>query len=107
MFGFIETGGRQFRVKIGDVIRVEKRQEAPGTQITLDTVLLLAVDGQTFIGSSRVDSKVLATIIEHDRDPKTLIFKKKRRKNYRRKKGHRQPKTLLRIDSLSVPDHGA
>ena len=102
MFGFIETGGQQFRVKVGDVIRVERRQETPGTPITLDKVLLIADNGQTFIGPALNASTVSATIMDHDRDPKVIIFKKKRRKNHRRKKGHRQPKTLLRIDSISV-----
>ena len=101
MFGFIETGGRQFRVKVGDVIRVERRQEDPGTQIILDKVLLIADNGQTLIGSAVADSHVRATILDHDRDPKVIVFKKKRRKNYRRKKGHRQLKTVLRIDSFS------
>ncbi len=98
MFAVIKTGGKQYRVVSGDVIKVERLEGEAGGAIALDQVLM--VDGK--IGTPLVvGATVSAEIIAQDRGPKLIIFKKKRRQNYRRKNGHRQDLTVLRITGIS------
>jgi large subunit ribosomal protein L21 len=99
MFAVIKTGGKQYRVVSGDVIKVEKLEGEAGATIALDQVLML---GDT-IGTPLVaGATVSAEVIAQDRGPKVIIFKKKRRQNYRRKNGHRQDLTVLRITEISA-----
>ena len=99
MFAVIKTGGKQYRVASGDVIKVEKLEAEAGSTVTLDQVLM--VDGK--IGTPLVaDALVSAEVIAQDRGPKIIVFKKKRRQNYRRKKGHRQDLTVLRITGINA-----
>ena len=99
MFAVIKTGGKQYRVVSGDVIKVEKLEGEAGATIALDQVLML---GDT-IGTPLVaGATVSAEVIAQDRGPKIIIFKKKRRQNYRRKNGHRQDLTVLRITEISA-----
>jgi large subunit ribosomal protein L21 len=99
MFAVIKTGGKQYRVVSGDVIKVEKLEGEAGATIALDQVLML---GDT-IGTPLVaGATVSAEVIAQDRGPKVIIFKKKRRQNYRRKNGHRQDLTVLRITDISA-----
>ena len=99
MFAVIKTGGKQYRVVSGDVIKVEKLEGEAGSTIALDQVLML---GDT-IGTPLVaGASVSAEVIAQDRGPKVIIFKKKRRQNYRRKNGHRQDLTVLRITEISA-----
>ena len=99
MFAVIKTGGKQYRVVSGDVIKVEKLEAEAGATIALDQVLML---GDT-IGTPLVaGATVSAEVIAQDRGPKVIIFKKKRRQNYRRKNGHRQDLTVLRITGISA-----
>jgi large subunit ribosomal protein L21 len=99
MFAVIKTGGKQYRVVSGDVIKVEKLEAEAGATIALDQVLML---GDT-IGTPLVaGATVSAEVIAQDRGPKVIIFKKKRRQNYRRKNGHRQDLTVLRITEISA-----
>jgi large subunit ribosomal protein L21 len=99
MFAVIKTGGKQYRVVSGDVIKVEKLEGEAGATIALDQVLML---GDT-IGTPLVaGASVSAEVIAQDRGPKVIIFKKKRRQNYRRKNGHRQDLTVLRITEISA-----
>ena len=99
MFAVIKTGGKQYRVASGDVIKVEKLEVEAGSTVTLDQVLM--VDGK--IGTPLVaDATVSAEVIAQDRGPKVIIVKKKRRQNYRRKNGHRQDLTVLRITEISA-----
>ena len=99
MFAVIKTGGKQYRVASGDVIKVEKLEAEAGSTITLDQVLM--VDGK--IGTPLVaDATVSAEVIAQDRGPKIIVFKKKRRQNYRRKNGHRQDLTVLRITDITA-----
>ena len=99
MFAVIKTGGKQYRVASGDVIKVEKLEGEAGATIALDQVLML---GDT-IGTPLVaGAAVSAEVIAQDRGPKVIIFKKKRRQNYRRKNGHRQDLTVLRITEISA-----
>jgi large subunit ribosomal protein L21 len=99
MFAVIKTGGKQYRVASGDVIKVEKLEAEAGSTVTLDQVLM--VDGK--IGTPLVaDATVSAEVIAQDRGPKIIVFKKKRRQNYRRKNGHRQDLTVLRITDITA-----
>ena len=99
MFAVIKTGGKQYRVASGDVIKVEKLEAEAGATVTLDQVLM--VDGK--IGTPLVaDATVSAEVIAQDRGPKIIVFKKKRRQNYRRKNGHRQDLTVLRITDITA-----
>jgi large subunit ribosomal protein L21 len=98
MFAIIKTGGKQYRVTSGDVIKVEKLSGNPGDIIQLNQVLAMGDDKDVKIGTPLLsDQLVSAEILEQARADKIIIFKKKRRQNYRRKKGHRQHLTVLRI----------
>ena len=103
MFAVIRTGSKQYKVQPNDVILVEKLEKAAGETVILEDVLLLG-DGQTtHVGEAALKSaKVLATVEDQTRTPKVLIFKKKRRHKYRRKKGHRQHVTVLRIVDIAL-----
>ena len=104
MYAVIKTGGKQYRVSQGQKLRVEKLNGNPGDKITLDEVLLVGgAEGDPQIGQPTVaGAKVEATITAQDRAKKIIVFKFRRRKNYRRKQGHRQPYTELQIDAISV-----
>lgn len=102
MFAVVRTGGKQYRVAAGDKIAVEKLAGEAGDTITLGEVLL-AGDGGELIDAAKV--KVSAEIIAQAKSEKVIVFKKRRRHNYRRKNGHRQQLTLLRI--LAVGDSKA
>lgn len=103
MYAIVISGGKQHRVQNGDLIKVEKLDGDVGSKITLDEVLLVGGEGETKIGQPRVDgASVEAEIVRHGRDRKVRVFKKKRRKNYRRMYGHRQPFTHLKITGIEV-----
>lgn len=103
MYAIVISGGKQHRVQNGDLIKVEKLEGEVGSKITLAEVLLVGGEGETKIGQPMVDgAKVEAEIVRHGRDRKVLVFKKKRRKNYRRLHGHRQPFTHLKITGIEV-----
>jgi large subunit ribosomal protein L21 len=98
MFAIIETGGKQYKVSPDDVIKVEKLAGAAGDTITFDRVLM--VDGK--VGLPTVSgASVTATVLEQGRGPKLLVFKKRRRQNSRRKNGHRQDLTVVRITGIA------
>jgi large subunit ribosomal protein L21 len=98
MYAVILTGGKQYRVKEGDVLSIEKLDLAPGRKAHLDRVLLIE-DGDTVqVGTPVLDNAmVLGLVLENYRDEKVIVFKKKRRKQYRRTRGHRQSLTKVRI----------
>ncbi len=101
MFAVIRTGGKQYRVAANDVISVEKLPGEAGATVELDEVLMLGNGADTTIGAPLVEGAcVRATVLEQTRAPKILVFKKKRRKNYRRTRGHRQDLTVLRITEV-------
>ena len=94
-YAIFQTGGKQYRVQAGDVIKVEKLN-ATGT-VEFDQVLMLGDKvGTPFVGGA----KVVATVVEQKRADKILVFKKKRRQNYRRTRGHRQYQTVLKITEI-------
>jgi large subunit ribosomal protein L21 len=102
MYAVIKTGGKQYRVAQGDRLRVEKLAGDVGATVTLDEVLMIGGD-KVVVGTPRVKgAKVTAEIVAQDRAKKVIIFKFRRRKNYRRKRGHRQPFTELKITGVSA-----
>ncbi|MBP2315191.1 large subunit ribosomal protein L21 [Azospirillum soli] len=102
MFAVIRTGGKQYKVANGDVIRVEKLEAEAGASITLNDVLMVSDGGNTTVGTPTVaGAAVVAEVVAQDRGPKIIVFKKKRRQNYRRKNGHRQDLTVLRITGIN------
>ena len=103
MFAIVKTGGKQYRVQKDDVIKVEKLDAEAGATLTLDQVLLVGEGEKSTIGAPLVaGAAVVVEVVEHTRGPKIIIFKKKRRQNYRRRKGHRQDLTVLRITEIKA-----
>ena len=101
MFAVIRTGGKQYRVAPNDIIKVEKIAGKPGDIVELAEVILLGGEGGPKTGSPTIaGALVAAEVIEQTRADKIVVFKKKRRKNYRSKKGHRQALTALRITEI-------
>jgi large subunit ribosomal protein L21 len=97
MYAVIKTGGKQYRVTKDDIIEVEKLDAAIGASVSLDEVLLVGskIGAPTVAGAS-----VKATVLNQKKDDKIIVFKKKRRQNYRRKNGHRQNLTVLKITDI-------
>jgi large subunit ribosomal protein L21 len=103
MFAVIRTGGKQYRVTLNAVLKVEKLDAEAGGTITFSDVLAVGVDGNLTTGSPIVaDASVTATVIAQDRLDKVIIFKKRRRQNSRRRNGHRQHVTVLRIAGINA-----
>lgn len=101
MYAIIETQGKQHKVTEGQVLVVDRLNSEEGTSIDLDKILLLGNDDSVKVGSPYVDgAKVTASVLEHKRGKKVIVFKKKRRKQYKRTKGHRQHVTVVKIDSI-------
>jgi large subunit ribosomal protein L21 len=102
VYAIVRTGGKQYRVEAGDTIYVERLAVPAGEKVTLDDVLL--VGGDTVkVGAPRVEkAAVLGTVVADGRDRKVRVFKYKKRKHYRRTKGHRQSFTAVRVDSIQV-----
>ena len=102
MYAIIETGGKQYRVQEGDTIIVEKIAAEVGDQVELDKVLLLSDDADVKVGSPYIEgAKVIAEVVETGKGKKIIVFKFKSKKDYRKKQGHRQPYTALKIESLT------
>ena len=103
MFAVIRTGGKQYRVTPNAVLKVEKLDAEAGGTITFTDVLAVGVDGNLTLGSPIIsDASVTATVIAQDRLDKVIIFKKRRRQNSRRRNGHRQHVTVLRIGGINA-----
>jgi large subunit ribosomal protein L21 len=103
MYAIIQTGGKQYRVQPGDQIHVEKIASEVGEIVNVEPVLMYADEERVSIGTPTVENvKVKGRVLAHGRDKKVVIYKFKRRKNYRRKRGHRQPFTILKIDEITV-----
>ena len=104
MFAVVKTGSKQYCVKLGDVFKVEKLDAEPAVVVSLNDVLLTSSDnGVVVVGNPNVEGAcVKAEILRHVRNEKIIIFKKKRRHNYRRKNGHRQWMTLLKVTDISL-----
>jgi len=103
MYAVIETGGKQYRVQEGDVITIEKLNVAAGDDIAFDKVLLLNDGEKVQVGTPIIEAaKVFGTVVENGKGEKVIIFKYKAKKDYRKKQGHRQPYTMVKIESMSA-----
>lgn len=103
MYAIIQTGGKQYRVAEGDVVRVEKLEGEPGQQVSFDQVLFVGGSASPAVGSPTVaKAKVTGTVVEHGKGDKVLVYKFKRRKMYRRLNGHRQVFTGVRIEQIDL-----
>jgi large subunit ribosomal protein L21 len=103
MYAVIRSGGKQYRVMPGQTIRLEQLAGEIGAKVELGNVLLVENDGNIQLGSPVIaNAKIEATVVESDRAKKILVFKKKRKKQYRRTQGHRQNYTAVRIDNIIV-----
>lgn len=103
MYAIIRTGGKQYRVAKDQVIEVERLGAEPGASVTLDEVLLVGGEAGVKLGTPLVKgASVKAEVVDLTRGPKIIVFKKKRRQNYRRKNGHRQDLALLKITEISA-----
>ncbi|QGU00036.1 LSU ribosomal protein L21p [Candidatus Syntrophocurvum alkaliphilum] len=102
MYAVIETGGKQYRVAEGDILKIEKLDVEAGEKITFDNVLVVSNgNGEIKIGDPYLSgTKVNAEVIEQGKNKKIVVFKYKRRKNYQRKQGHRQPYTKIKIEKI-------
>ena len=101
MFAVIKTGGKQYKVAPGDTLFVEKLPGEAGEIVALDQVLMLGDDKGTTVGTPLVEgATVAAEVLRQDRHAKIIVFKKKRRKNYRRTRGHRQETTVLQVTEI-------
>lgn len=102
-YAVIETGGKQYRVGVGDKLTVERLAVDAGSEITIDRVLMLGGEGSTKIGTPVVDGATVTAHVEaHDRGEKLIIFKFKAKKRYRRRTGHRQEQTQLTITGINA-----
>ena len=100
MYAVIESGGKQYRVTEGEVVRLEKLPGQPGEEVVLERVLLVS-DDRTVVGTPFVDgARVVGRIVAHGRARKIVVFKFKPKVRYRRKQGHRQPYTAVRIERI-------
>lgn len=101
MYAVIETGGKQYRVQEGDVLTVEKLNAEAGQKVEFDKVLVLAEEGDLKVGAPYVEGAVVSgEVVENGKGKKVIIYKYKAKKDYRKKQGHRQPYTMVKIESL-------
>jgi large subunit ribosomal protein L21 len=101
MYAIIENKGKQLKVAKDSIIKIDKLNAKSGDKITFDNVLLLTEGEKSKIGTPNIEgAKITATILENQKDDKIIVFKKKRRHNYRRKTGHRQEYTLVKIEDI-------
>ena len=102
MYAVIETGGKQYRVEEGDVLFIERLDKEEGSQVTFDKVLAVSGDEDFKVGTPLVQgANVEATVVGHGKDKKIIVFKYKAKKNYKRKQGHRQPYTKVKIEKIN------
>lgn len=103
MYAVIETGGKQYRVQEGDVLKVEKLPAEEGAVVEFDRVLTVVNNGAVTIGRPVVEgAKVVGKVLEQARSKKVIVFKYKAKSNYRRKQGHRQPFTRVVIEKIEA-----
>ena len=101
MYAVIKTGGKQYQVKEGDILKIEKLNVEEGSTVDFDEVLLVSNESGVKVGSPFVEgAKVSAVVLEHGKNRKIVVFKYKAKKGYSKKQGHRQPFTRVRINSI-------
>lgn len=101
MYAIIKTGGKQYKVSEGDLLKIEKLSAEVGQKVEFDQVLLISDDGDVTVGNPIDGAKVSATVEEQGKDKKIVVFKYKAKKGYAKKNGHRQPYTKVKIESIS------
>lgn len=102
MYAVIAAGGKQYKVEAGQVYRLEKIEGQVGEAVGLAPVLMVGGEGEPKIGRPYLEGQVSAVIVEQGRARKVLVFKKKKRKGYRVKRGHRQPFTAVRVEGIQA-----
>jgi large subunit ribosomal protein L21 len=103
MYAVVKTGGKEYRISKGDIIRVEKLEGKAGDQVALKDVLMVSQEDQVRFGTPRLTNVVvMGEIIQKMKGRKILTYKMKKRKNYRRLKGHRQTYTYLKVNDISL-----
>lgn len=104
MYAIIETGGKQYRVAEGEVFSIEKLPAAPGETVTVDRVLAIGDGGNLHMGTPVLEgAQVVLQILGQFKGRKVLVFKYKPKKNYRRRQGHRQRLTRVRVEKINLP----
>ncbi len=103
MYAIVKCGGKQIKVSVGDTVNVERLAAEKGEKVVLKEILLVGEGKNVKVGTPLVaGASVKASVVEQIRDKKIIVFKKKRRQNYRRKQGHRQYLTVLKIDAIDT-----
>ncbi|MGN1349371.1 MAG: 50S ribosomal protein L21 [Anaerovoracaceae bacterium] len=103
MYAIVETGGKQYRVQEGDVITVEKLNVEAGDKVVFDKVLVAGEGADIKVGKPYLEGcSVNGAVVENGKGPKVIIFKFKAKKDYRKKQGHRQPYTMVKIESITL-----
>lgn len=101
MYAIIETGGKQYRVKEGDILKIEKLDISEGETVEFDKVLALSKEDSFSVGRPFLENaKVMGKVVEHGKEKKIIVYKYKAKKNYRKKQGHRQPFTKVKIEGI-------
>jgi large subunit ribosomal protein L21 len=104
MYAVVKTGGKQYKVAPEETFTVERLNGDAGDEVTLDTVLMVFNGSTLMVGTPVIaGARITASIVEQTRGEKVIVFKKKRRQNYRRKKGHRQDLTVLKVNAINTP----
>ncbi len=105
MYAIVETGGKQYRMSEGEVYRLEKLEGEVGSEVVFDRILAVSENEETEVGAPYLDNaQVKARVLSHGKNKKIVVFKYKPKKNYRRKKGHRQPYTQVVVEKI---EHGS
>jgi large subunit ribosomal protein L21 len=103
MYAVVKTGGKEYRISKGDIIRVEKMEGKPGDQVTLKDILMVSQEGQVQFGTPYLaNATITGEIVQEAKGRKVLTYKMKKRKNYRRFKGHRQTYTYLQVNDINL-----
>jgi large subunit ribosomal protein L21 len=103
MYAIIETGGKQYRVQEGDTLFIEKIEATAGETVEFDKVLVVSNEGKLSVGTPFVaGAKVEASVVEQGKGKKVIVFKYKSKKDYRKKQGHRQPHTKIKIEKINA-----
>jgi large subunit ribosomal protein L21 len=103
VYAIVQTGGKQYRVQAGDLLDVEKLEAEPGSEVTLEQVLLVGGEGGVQVGRPYVaGARVIAEVVDQIKGPKLIVFKMKPKTRYRRKNGHRQRLTRLKIKEIQA-----
>ncbi len=102
MYAIIKTGGKQYKVEQGDEIFVEKLGVEAGDTVAFDEILAISTEDGLKVGEEAKAAKVTASVVKNGKGPKVIIYKYKAKKDYRKKQGHRQPYTKVKIDSISL-----